>query len=90
VLREWANDCDGTLKVYQRAGYKTPKARPMGGAVAQAQAVHPSEPEPERSNPPSVYYENCTAVRNAGKAPIRRSDRRGGLPASAARLGVSS
>ena len=42
--------------------------------VGNTNADELSEPEPERSDPPSVYYENCTAVRNAGKAPIRRGD----------------
>ena len=74
MLREWANDCDGTLKVYQRADYKTPKARPMGEPKPKPKPSTRPEPEPERSNPPSVYYENCTAVRSAGKAPIRRGD----------------
>jgi len=74
MLREWANDCDGTLKVYQRADYKTPKARPIGEPKPKPKSSTRPEPEPERSKPPSVHYENCTAVRKAGKAPIRRGD----------------
>ncbi len=40
--------------------------------------VAPPEPEPEPELAPepveSVYYENCTAVQDAGAAPIRRGD----------------
>ena len=75
LFREWASQCDGgTVKLYQRADYKTPKARPIGEPKPKPKPSPRPEPEPERSDPPSVYYENCTAVRNAGKAPIHRGD----------------
>jgi hypothetical protein len=64
------SQCDGdTVKVYKRADYKTPKARPIGEPKPKPKPSPRPEPEPERSDPPSVYYENCTAVRNAGKIP---------------------
>lgn len=34
----------------------------------------PEPQEPERTREPSVYYENCTAARDAGAAPVRRGD----------------
>jgi hypothetical protein len=72
LLNKLANDCDGTVKVYERADYKTPKARPIGEPKRKP-SPRP-KPEPEPSDSPSVYYENCTAVRNAGKAPIHRGE----------------
>jgi Excalibur calcium-binding domain/Protein of unknown function (DUF1524) len=71
LLNEWASECDGTVKVYERTDYKTPKARAIGEPKPKP-SPRP-KPEPERSGP-SVSYENCTAVRNAGKAPIHRGE----------------
>jgi excalibur calcium-binding domain-containing protein/uncharacterized protein DUF1524 len=72
LLREWGSDCDGTIKLHERADYKTPKARPIG--EPKPKATPSPNREPQRTDPPPIYYENCTAVRQAGKAPIRRGD----------------
>ena len=74
LLREWGNDCDGTVKLYERADYKTPTPRPTGEPKPKASPSPKPKPEAEQSDPPPVHYENCTAVREAGKAPIRRGD----------------
>lgn len=72
LLRQWGRDCDVTVKVYGRADYKMPKLRPTGEPKPEATAS--PKPKPRASESPSVYYENCAAVRRAGKAPIRRGD----------------
>ncbi|MEU9704879.1 excalibur calcium-binding domain-containing protein [Streptomyces sp. NPDC047981] len=43
----------------------TPKPKPKPTTAA---------PEPTRDEPDNVYYKNCTAVKAAGAAPIRRGD----------------
>ncbi len=74
MLRDWANDCNGTLKLYDRSDYKRPRARPIGEPKPKPKPSPRPELEPEQSDSLSVNYEDCTAVRNAGKAPTRRGD----------------
>ena len=52
-------------RYYEQAGepYKCPKPKPDPTTQAP-------EPKPE----PDVYYDNCTAARDAGAAPVRRGD----------------
>lgn len=48
---------------------------PAPAPVAPAPApVAPAQPAPAPAPPASVYYENCTAVRAAGAAPIHAGD----------------
>jgi hypothetical protein len=37
-------------------------------------ATDPPATDPPATNPPAVYYANCTAVRDAGAAPIYRGE----------------
>jgi hypothetical protein len=53
-------------------GGLAPEVEPTATAApAEPEPVVEPEPEPE---PADVYYENCTAVRDAGADPIRRGD----------------
>ncbi|WP_418275159.1 GmrSD restriction endonuclease domain-containing protein [Isoptericola jiangsuensis] len=53
------------------AGGLAPDVSPT--ATAAPPAAEP-EPEPETDAPAAVYYENCTAVREAGADPIREGE----------------
>ncbi|GGY24869.1 hypothetical protein GCM10010363_01240 [Streptomyces omiyaensis] len=50
-----------------------PKPKPPAPTTRPAETAEP-EPEPTEDAGSSVYYENCTAVRAAGAAPIRAGD----------------
>jgi hypothetical protein len=50
----------------------TPEEPPS--AIESTPAPPPPPPPVETSAAPEVYYSNCTEVRNAGAAPIRRGD----------------
>jgi len=63
-------DCPGAL-VPASAKPSAPSAAPSPAAVAPSSPKAPA-PAPLAPAPSSVYYANCTAVRAAGAAPIRR------------------
>ncbi|NUU31505.1 DUF1524 domain-containing protein [Arthrobacter sp. C9C5] len=60
-------DCPGALAPTSRQPAAPEAAPPAAAAPSSPKAAAPAAPAP-----PSVYYANCTAVRAAGAAPIRR------------------
>jgi hypothetical protein len=57
------------------AGGPAPDVEPTATAAPPAAEPAPEpEVEEEPEAPADVYYENCTAVRDAGADPIRRGD----------------
>ena len=68
-----------TTSVFAPKPKPTPTPEPVAPAPAPAPAPvpAPAPPAPAPAPPapaPNVYYENCTAVRAAGKAPLYRGD----------------
>ena len=68
-----------TAEIEARAQEVWAREKAVRAAEQAAARPEPSAPvtaitEPEPQAPTSVYYENCTAARNAGAAPVRVGD----------------
>ena len=68
-----------TAEVEARAKDVWTREKAVRAAEQEASRPAPSAPvaamtEPESQAPTSVYFENCTAARNAGAAPVRVGD----------------